>query len=294
MENIDSEINKLKEVIRRHKFRISKLDGTNEKNQKMIIALNEHILYLEQQVKDLEDKKSYQQDYHSRKPEYGDRRYKSFSCKNAIDMLRVLYYNYFGKDPNISFVENDYVMFGDPTLPISVFTYLIRGEVPFKIMFERDYDNYEAIDSCAVAINFERKIMNKENFEKYLYFMMHILKIYSNNDVNLICSDGKNKSCTLAYIGYRNFHYYDYSDFSKGKMYYEFFELLCDNLMRNIIYIGDTMKTNASSVEIEKVNSEFVNFHMKLVANVLGVTTEELAKENEDIKRYVLKHCRSL
>lgn len=81
MENIDSEINKLKEVIRRQKLRISKLDSTNEENQNMIITLNKHILYLEQQVKDLEDKKSYQQDYHSKKPEYGDRRYRNLGYK---------------------------------------------------------------------------------------------------------------------------------------------------------------------------------------------------------------------
>lgn len=293
-ENLDDEINKKKEVIRRNKLRISQLDVTNERHQKQITILNEFISSLEQQIKDLEQKKELQCN-HSIRPEYDDRRYRSFGkSKLAIDMLRVLYYEFFGKDPSISFLENDYVLFGDPTLPIYVSTFLVRGEIPFKIMFEEYYTDYKPVEDSAVAIVFDGKIMTKENYDKYLFFMIKLLKLYSNNNVNLICSDGIRKNYTLAYIGNRDFCYYNYTGDVKEKMYYYFFDLLCDNNWRNIIYIGDTMKMGARESEVLQVASEFVVPHTEFIASKLGMTYSEFVKSNEAFKNHVLKLSKNL
>jgi len=222
--------------------------------------------------------------YPMKKPELGDERYTKFVDKNALDMLRVLYYDWFKKDPNISFVENACSMFGDPTLSIDISTFLIRGIFPFKIMYSSYYKDYKANEDWAVGVEIPRSNLEKENIDEYLDFIKALIRNYSNNDINFICGDGLNQACTAAYIGNRDFHYEN-----DQKRYHYFFSLLFDNLQRNVIYIGDSMKKNASQTEIEMVNSTFIVPDIRSISLGLGITEEELIKQNEEVKRKILR-----
>ena len=69
--------------------------------------------------------------------------------------------------------------------------------------------------------------------------------------------------------------------------YYDFFDRLCDNNVRNIIYIGDSMKKGIKSETIDKVQSEIIDLHKKLTVNEI-MSEEELEQSNEKIKKRIL------
>ena len=69
---------------------------------------------------------------------------------------------------------------------------------------------------------------------------------------------------------------------------------LCDNLPRNIIYIGDTMQQNVSGEVKQKVYNDFVIPHISGMARYLGFLEEDFIKTNNDLKNYVLKISKNL
>ncbi len=285
--NIDDEILEYKKIINFNNHMLEDLSkripDTDIDKENVLNSIKFDIMELERKLKILEEKKI--GTYVPKKPECGDMRYIKLGHKDALDILRVSYYDCFGKDPSISFVGgNDFVMFNDDTLPLYVDTYLIRGEIPFKIMFRSHsneaYKDYRPNEKYSVGVRFEISKFSENNFEKYLRLMLALIKRYTNNDVNFIC--GSDKDYTLAYINEKDFGYY------------EFFELLCDNIWRNIIYIGDTMQQNVSEEMIQKVYNDFVMFHISRMAWNLGVPEEEFIKTNNDVKNYVLKISENL
>lgn len=285
MQNIDDKIAELENIIKYRKSLMAKLSNLEEIKIDDSDPLD--IAILEYKLMKLKGIKANQGVYVETKPEYGDKRYTHFGYKNALDILRVLYYDYFKKDPSISVVINDNYMFGDSTLYIPVDTFLIRGEIPFKIMLQKDYKNYKPDDHYGIGISFSQEKLAKMNGEQYLMFMIELIKKYSDNEINFICGDGYNNKYTLAYIGDESISYLG------TQKYYEFFKLLCDNNYRNIIYIGDAFKKHGSFDEITQVNSEFVISHIKWIAKNLGISQEQLIKSNEKIKNHILKLSRN-
>ncbi len=284
--NIDDEILELEKIISFKKYQLvdlnKRIPSTATDKEDVLNSIKFDIMELERKLKILEEKKV--GTYAPKKPELGDMRYIKLGHKNALDILRVSYYDIFGKDPSISFVSNDFVMFDDDTLPIYVDTYLIRGEIPFKIMFRsyanEAYRDYRPDEKYSVGVKFDISNFSKNGFEKYLRLMLFLIKSYTNNDVNFIC--GGYDSYTLTYINKKEFEYY------------EFFNLLCDNMGRNIIYIGDTMQQNVSEEEIQKVYRDFVVPHISGMASCFGVSKEDLIKTNNDVKNYVLRLSKNL
>ncbi len=208
-------------------------------------------------------------------PQYGDFRYAKFQCKNAIDMLRVKYYELYQKDPSISEVYGFNYMFYDSTLNIMVYPYKVRGKVPFEIMFTGYYINYAPCENNSIAIKLNRnQILNSDN-EEYVKFIINLIKMYSGRDINLICDD------IIAYIGNDYFKY--------SNKYYDFFNELCDNTLRNITYIGDTLKNYGDLDEINEVNTIFVDYHHKIKAEYCDMTLDKLEEENRKITQAVLK-----
>lgn len=283
MKNIDGEINQLQKIIDYQKKLINDLDKTqlDLSHKELLQLMKEELLKLEleRQAK-LEIKKT--GIYIPKKPELGDERYKNFLHKKGLDILRILYYDFFQKDPSLSLTENNW-MFGDSTLPIPVTTFLIKGEIPFKLMLTSVYADYQPNDKYSIGIKFEKNHLTKEIGPKYLELMSMLIKRYSNNDINFICCDGLDRNCTLAYIGNN-----DFSFSNDNNEYYDFFELLCDNLWRNIVYIGNTMKQNTKPEDIKRVDSKFVIPHIKFIAKGLGIPTQTLMESNEQLRRQVL------
>lgn len=208
-------------------------------------------------------------------PQYGDFRYTKFRCKNAIDMFRVKYYELYQTDLSISEVYGVNYMFYDSTLNIMVYPYKVRGKVPFEIMFTGDYVNYDSCGNNSVAIKLDiNQVLNSDN-EEYVKFIINLIKMYSGHEINFICDD------IIAYIGNDYFKY--------SNKYYDFFNELCDNTLRNIIYIGDTLKNYGNLDEINEVNARFVDYHHQIKAEYRDMTLNELEEENRKITQAVLK-----
>lgn len=287
LKNIDEEIVEIRKNIDFKRNLFNTLGGLL--TQESIDVMTEEIRKLERKVAILEERKKIGI-YVPKKPTLGDDRYRGFYDKEALDILRVLYYDFFHKDPKLSYVMNK-AMFDDDTLDIMAQIYLVRGEFPFRLMLTTCYKDYSPNEERSVGIRFDRKDLSKECAKEYLSFMSELIKRYTNDEINFICGDAINKNCTLAYIGDGDF--YHYPGVLKEKMYYDFFNLLCDNNYRNIIYIGDTMMQNARYEEIERVNSDFVIRDIKAIAGFLGMTTEQLIHTNDELKNQILTLRRS-
>ncbi len=49
------------------------------------------------------------------------------------------------------------------------------------------------------------------------------------------------------------------------------------------------MKQNAPLKEIVQVENEMIPFHLKSIAEILGISTEDLKASNEELRNQVLK-----
>lgn len=275
----------LQNHIRRSQKELEGLDSNNLENferiEELTNAIKQMTYKLEQSIKFQNNPRQIV----TNKPEYGDGRYMLSSNKEGLDMLRVLYYDFFKKDPSLSFITSDSSMFTDNTLPIEVNTYLIRGIFQFKIMFEGFYKDYIANNNHSIGIKISKEQLMKKGNNKYFKLLNDLIKLYTNCDINFICSDSLLKDYTISYISDKNFVY---SGNLQEKRYYDFFELLCDNNLRNIIYIGETFKSNVSLEELKRVNNKFVHFHQELIAKQLGISYEKLLDDNNNIKKLIL------
>ena len=196
---------------------------------------------------------------------------------------RVCYYNYFQQDPRILPVPKCDMMFYDPTLYIPVDTYLVNGKIPFNIMFTANYHDYKSDNTKSISIELPFEVLSKEENEDYLKFIIELIRIYSGDRVNLVIGNGISTRGTLSYIGDSNFS----SHFNKEEWYYNLFNELCDNNVRNIIYIGDSIKKGVKSETIDKVQREIIDIHKRLTASK-SMTQEELEESNEKIKKRIL------
>ena len=74
----------------------------------------------------------------------------------------------------------------------------------------------------------------------------------------------------------------------ESKSYYNFFECLCDNSWRNIVYIGDDMKIGVSEDIINKVDTDYVLRDKELLCEFFGKDLARLEKRNESIRGKLL------
>lgn len=224
LKKIDNEIKSLQSLIELKQHQIDKYNSNSIKGSNTTVTeiIQMEIEALKRKLQILKEKQK-TGIYIPKKPSLGDDRYKNFTDKDALDILRVLYYDFFHKDPSLSPTAN-YVMFGDPTLPIYTSSYLIRGEIPFKLMLTTSYDNYIPSDTHSVGIKMDTKNVEKEIGLQYLKLISALIKRYSNNDINFICCDSMNRDCTISYIGESGFSHDTYSN---KRNYYDFFDNLC-------------------------------------------------------------------
>ena len=175
-------------------------------------------------------------DWRNYVPSIGDERYKKSPFKPAIDFLRVLYYAHYSIDPSINYVD-DNVVFYDPSLPIFGECYSVRGKFPFRIFFQSKYDGCLPNDSRTIAI----KIYEENLDDDILTFAIYLINRFTGKNPNFIVSDMRESKSetTIAYVSKSDLVH---EGMGKSKSYYNFFECLCDNSWRNIVYIGEEMK----------------------------------------------------
>lgn len=281
MKNIDSIIKQVKQGIEQQELLIAKENPATEEGRSNIEYYRCKIAELEYRIRELEAKKK--GDTSVIPPEYGDGKYASYSYKEAFDMLRVCYYNYFHQDPSFSPVPKWDMMFYDPTLYLPVHTFLVKGQIPFQIMFRANYPDRKSDNSKSVSIELPFDVLAKEENEEYLRCMLELIKIYAKDDANLVFTNGICTRGTLSFIADR-----DLSMFSRPETaYYDFFVGLCDNNVRNIIHIGASIQKGVKPEMIEQVQSEIIDLHKRLTASEL-MSEEELEKSNERIRKRIL------
>lgn len=281
MQKIDNIIEQIKQGIKRQEMFIARENIETEEGRKNIEFYRCKIAELKYRIKELEEKKKGTSSILV--PKYGDGKYAADSYKESFDMLRVWYYKHFHQDPSFSPVPKRDMMFYDPTLWMPVNTYLVKGKIPFELMFSENYPNYKSDNTKSISIELPFDILSKEENEEYLRYMLELIKIYSGNNVNLVLGNGVSTRGMLSFIADNELSVYPVKDLG----YYDFFNRLCDNNIRNIIYIGDSMKKGIKSETIDTVQREIVDFHKKLTANE-GITEEELERSNEKIKKRIL------
>lgn len=286
MKKNDNIVEQIKKGIKQQKMFISRENPETEEGRKNIEFYRCKMAELEYRIKELEEKKK--DNSSILVPKYGDGKYAADSYKEAFDMLRVWYYNHFHQDPSFSPVPKWGMMFYDPTLWMPVNTYLVKGEIPFQIMFSDNYPNHKSDNTKSISVELPFEVLSKKENEEYLGCILELLKIYSGDSVNLVLGNGVNTRGMLSFIADK-----DLSIYSRKEMnYYEFFDRLCDNNVRNIIYIGNSMKRGVKSETIDKVQSEIIDLHKSLTASKV-MTEEELEQSNEKIKKRILSLSRN-
>lgn len=284
MQKFDNIIKQIKQGIKRQEMFIARENSETEEGCKNIEFYRSKIAELEYRISELEEKKKGNTSI--LRPEYGDGKYASDEYKEAFDMLRVCYYNYFHHDPIFIPVPKWSVMFYDPTLYLPVDTYLVKGKIPFQIMFSDNYPDHKFDSSKSISIELPFEVLSKKENEEYLRCMLELIKLYSGDGVNFVLGNGISTRGHLSYIAETDF--FMYPSLSRDENYYEFFDRLCDNNIRNIIHIGDSMQKEVKSEAIEKVQKEIIDNDERLTAKASEVTDEELEQSNEKIKQRIL------
>ncbi len=130
-------------------------------------------------------------------PIIGDNRYNGLYHKPALDILRIEYYKYFGKDLSINEKTDDNVMFYNN---ISEFAckYLLRGPISSIIML----DNDRSIPQKDTSLNWklESRILNDPLFSVYFEYMKASLVAMNGLRFNFIYSHNNFDSYYLSYI----------------------------------------------------------------------------------------------
>ncbi|MCI8394108.1 MAG: hypothetical protein HFH86_01325 [Bacilli bacterium] len=221
--------------------------------------------------------------------EDGRKNIEFYRCKIAELEYRIKELEEKKKETSSILVPKWDMMFYDPTLWMPVNTYLVKGKVPFQLMLSANYPNYKSNNTKSISIELPFDILLKEENEEYLRYMLELIKIYSGDNVNLVLGNGVSTRGMLSFIADKELSVYS----AKELGYYDFFDRLCDNNVRNIIYVGDSMKKGIKSETVDKVQSEIIDFHKKLTANEV-MSEEELEKSNEKIKQRILSISKHL
>ena len=277
--NINKINNQILDIKKKISYKEELIDNfqSDESKNDITKSLKEDLLNLRRKLNILE-KQKINGKFIPKKPELGDQKYKNSGLKNAFDILRVMYFEQFGIDPSINFI-NEGPIFGDDTLPILGYFSQVRGEFPFKLILEDDYINYEANKNYNVGIMFKTENLRKQNKAEYLNFIKELIKRYTGKDVNFIYSDGYFNNLSIIYL----------SDiFFKNHTYYEFFSLLFDNLERNIIYVGDDIKQKGTIEEIKYVDSKIIIPSLKRITEDIGLSEDNIQMENDKVKKYFI------
>ena len=217
-------------------------------------------------------------------PEIGDARYTNakYFLQPALDIIRVDYYNRYHKDPSIN-PHNDNVVFLDDTLKLLGKCYCFRGRFPFRIYLQDSYSKLPN-DTKSIALKIADDLSGKDLTDENLSFTYDLIKKFSGNAPNLVVAnmeEGKYKY-VISYISQRYFHS-RYHTLSWA--YEEFFDELCDNMFRNIIYIGDDLKKGVSEDTIRLVETKYVKYHLFELSKIFHMSVEELEEQNDSFRK---------
>ena len=128
----------------------------------------------------------------------------------------------------------------------------------------------------------KKEHLNEENAE----FMLDIIKDITNQDANLIFNNLDGTEITVSFIDIGKCFFFNEDD---PREYYRFFDLLCDNIYRDIIYIGDSLKDGVDEETIKRVDEKYVKRHKRMMAEDKKITKEELDARNEYVKTIFCK-----
>ena len=214
-------------------------------------------------------------------PCVGDERYDIFPNKRAIDTLRIKHYDLFGNDPSITYCDNS-PMFDDSSLLVSANVYKIKESIPFKLKIYGGGKDTESCPEASILATFSKNHFKLAEIDKYVGLVASFIKEYTDKQINFIYTD-----VLLDEVHFAKIDDSLYS-FNGQKRYYQFFYNLFNNLGRNIVYIGDSMKDGVPLEEVNGVCQDFINPSREIIARNQDMTLEELEEINEEVRKKVL------
>lgn len=278
------EIFMVKQEIIRKREELERIDRKDPNNRFKFANIRSEINVLNQKLDDLNQKLQEEYKKESYVPTIGDERYAKFPHKAVLDTLRISYYEKFGTDPSITYI-GDTPMFVDDSLSIYADAYNIRGKMPFKLKFDSKDYRLEKDSKASILAEVSKNDFFVNDSNKYIELIVDFIKKYTDNSVNFIYTDGLLKNIHFARIDDGAFR-----SINGKKDFYLFFHDFFDNLYRNVIYIGDSMKDGVKASEQEEVTEELIIPSQQMIAKKNEKTIEELNAFNEEVKKKILAH----
>lgn len=225
--------------------------------------------------------------YNGQKPVIGDNRYIRLLHKELLDPLRIIHYDYYGKDPSIQALNaNDgYVTMFENGRFIPTAWYQVRGSITYNIQY-----------SCNILENFTGSILISSSIQHpfngnfsyldydYITQLNDYIKKYSNGETNFIVCDDMFNKLTFGHISLINH--------SNGE-YVNFVDCAIEQLKpkagsRDIIYISDDIKRMFLNEEVLKGNN-MIEFAKQDVINLNHISACELEDFNQKAIQRILR-----
>ena len=224
--------------------------------------------------------------YNVQKPAIADNRYIKLKHKELLDPLRIIHYDYYGKDPSIQALNasDGYVTKFENGRFIPTAWYQVRGCITYNIQY-----------SCNILENFTGSILISSSIQHpfndnfsyldydYITQLNDYIKKYSNGDTNFIVCDDMFNKLTFGHISLPN---------RNGK-YIEFVDCAIEQLKpkagsRDIIYISDDIKRMFLNEEVLKGNN-MIEFAKQDVINQNSISDYELESFNQKAIQRILR-----
>lgn len=224
-------------------------------------------------------------------PTIGDKRYKDFENKKQLDPLRIIHFNFFHRDPSITFLESEdghATMFENGRF-LGTNWYKIRGNPSYHIQFSASMQ-----EKFTGSILISSNVINPFTYDSFSYLDKNYIRSLNGyitqickSGINLILSDFTFKTLSFGYISLPNPKKGDYTDFIDCAME----QLGCDGGMigdRNIIYIGDDIKKDFTKDEI-KEGEEMIKRGRNNIIQYNSISPDKLEEFNEKAMQKILK-----
>ena len=221
-------------------------------------------------------------------PKINDDRFKKLPHKKLLDPLRIIHYNHYGKDPNIQLITSDNgkaTMFENGRF-IPTSWYKVRGNSSYLIQFSRNMT--ETFTGSILITSTVQNPFSSESFsyfdDTYIKLLTEYIKKQCHGDINLILSDGIFKTISFGHISLPSRSQNSYCDFIDCAI-----EQLCHTSnSRDIIYVGDDLKTGFSQMEIQNAENMIEEAKEYIIKNI-QIPIDELELFNETAKQRILK-----
>ena len=277
------EIHMVKDSIKRKENELSMMDRNDPNNRFKYANAMSELRVLRSKLDELTTRLQEEYKNGTYIPVVGDDRYSNYPHKASLDDLRVKHFTLYKNDLSISYC-GDGAMFGGESLSTYADFYKIKGMIPFKLIYSSIDSRLVQDKRASLGVKIDREAFDKAS-EKDIEFLTSFIESYTTNPVNFIMTDGLLKEVFFAHISNKEFSY----TINHEKDYYSFLHDLCHNLIRNFVYLGESLEEDANKKNVKQAKKDFIESDKMKITKASEITQDILNKENEAIKRKILR-----